>query len=248
VHVGESAKVTENYFAISYWQTLLGFSVLGCIFLLRAIRNKQYFIVLMLVSSSIMTISYLFPVQITLYWRYFPFIFLSCSFLLSAHIFTFERKYSICFILLCVGIGMYGSYTKVSTLLTREPFAIHEFDQVMSHVPPHAILLSDPNTSYHIAPFYTVSVASVPYNHANPALIAESKIRYEDTFAFFSTSTTEQQSSFLNKYHVQYVLINQHAIPDYIAFDYDRAWLKTFSLTVPSEVVYKNEYLTLYKI
>lgn len=249
VQLGQSDKVTENLFALEYWQLLLGPSVLGVIYLIKSIKERRYFVALLVISSGLIALLYLSPIRISLYWRYFPFIYLGLSFLLVQYLARMPRVWATTVLMLLMTTGVYGEYLKAVSLTVRASNIGHEFSEIVSELPNDVVVLSDPNTSYHLITVANVKVVAVPYNHANPVYISESKKRYEDAYDFFtSPSSTEIQSEFVQRYGIQYVLINQEYQPDYIKFDTDRTWLQSFSLQLPHEVIFKNSVLKLYKL
>jgi hypothetical protein len=250
VQVGATDQVKENYFEISYWKSILGLSLLGIIFLPRLIREKRYFIATLLVCSAIMTASYLLPVRVSLYWRYFPFIFLGVSLALSLYIVKMNRWALGIFLVLFFASGLMYSKQRLDLVLRNNVIERNEYEEVMKFIPENSIIMSDPNTSYHLAALHDVKVVAVPYNHANPAYIPESKERYDEGYIFLtsSTSTVETQEEFLKKYKADFVLIDEKYIPDYVRFGHDRSWLSNFNLLVQHELIFENDHMKLFKL
>jgi hypothetical protein len=249
VQIGGTDKVTANLFDISAWQSLLGISILGLCFLPLLYREKKYFVLFLTLSSALMTLSYLLPVRVSLYWRFFPFVFLGLSLTLAMNVLSFRKSALNLLLFAILGIGIWNSYTKIELLLKKPVANASEFSTVIAKIPPNSVVLSDPNSSYHIAAFYPINTASISYNHANPSYIKQSQLRYEDNIDFLTQklSSTEQKA-LLEKYKVDFVLINTQFFPDFILLTADRNWLLEFKLLVPNEKVYEDDNFILYKI
>lgn len=249
VQVGTTDRVTENYFSFSYWPQLLGFTFLGVIFVPHLVRKRIYFLLLLTISSIIITLSYLFPIRISLYWRFFPFIFLGLSLILSNYIHKFSIKKIILFLSIFLILGIHNTKNKIDYILANEEYGPLEFKEVIKNIKKDAVVLSDPNTAYHIAGLFNQPVMAVSYNHANPASILESKNRYEQNIEFLSTDLSyDDQRAILKKYEVEYILIDNMYRPDYIGLNYDRSWLTHFELVVPNTVIFEDDRFILYKI
>jgi hypothetical protein len=154
------------------------------------------------------------------------------------------------FLLLFFASGLLYSKQRLDLVMRNNVIEKEEYDEVMKYIPTDSIIMSDPNTSYHIAALHDVKVVAVPYNHANPAYIPQSKTRYDEGYIFLtsSTSTVSSQEDFLKKYQAHFVLIDQKYIPDYVRFGQDRSWISNFNLLAPHELVFENDRMKLYKL
>jgi hypothetical protein len=250
VESGGSNSAVDNLFALKYWTLILGSQLIGIVFLAKSLRmKKDLFIPIMLIFSVIMTLSYLLPVRVTLYWRYFPFIVICLSALIAKHLFVLNKKHAFVFLAVLITFGVLNVTNRINRLLALDYFSDRAYSDVMRYIPPGEVVLSDPNTSYHLTSIYNIRVVSVSYNHANPAYIPESKIRYTEVMDFLtSDKTEEEQALFFKKYNVSYVLINKNYVPDHIKLTDNLDFLDSFKLKVPTIELLNNNDFDLFKL
>ena len=246
VEVGTSDKVTQNYFVVSQWPYLLGITFIGIIFIPYLMRNKRLHIVLMLAFSAFMTASYLYPVRVSLYWRYFPLLFLGVSLAFVIGLKTLSKTIAVFLITLLAVLGIYNVRSRVNSLTSQGLTTSNQYIQIAEDIPDQAIVFSDPNTSYHLAALYPFRVVAIPYNHANPAYIPQSKQRYQEANTLLNGEGDQQ--SFFDKYDVEYVVINRKYYPDFILLDPNKSKADKFILKVPSTKLKTVNNMELYRL
>jgi hypothetical protein len=248
VEVGTSSKVTANYFSFDAWPSLLGVTILGFVFLPKLWSKKQYFVFFLAIFSAAMTISYALPIRVSLYWRYFPFLFMGLSLALAIYASTLHPRLLIVLVVVMSLVGMLNIYNKLNILWLRAPSPEQQYSEVAKKIPAGSVVFSDPNTSYHLASLYPIRVVAVPYGHANPAFIAQSKRRYDETIRLLKGSESAgQQEAFMKRYGVQYVLLNENYYPDNVKVT-DDAELNKFSLEAPAHLLANQGGLRLYRL
>jgi hypothetical protein len=193
-------------FSYSGWLSIGGMGILGLILI---VKEKNKFINIWVIGFLLISLSYLTPFGVPLYWRFFPLLILIGFYLLTKFAvgqYRYVNKYVLIFTILS---GMLLSGMKIKSRLEWETNSPDKLFFLRSLPDENFSILSDPYTSYMVSGLFGMNIVASRVGHENPLNPEDSLTRREDLENFFLTHITKEElESFYKKYKIKYILIN----------------------------------------
>jgi hypothetical protein len=201
----------SSIFELQDWLAVAGIMLVG-IFSVLIVKNRIitiWFFALLFVLAS-----YLYPVRISSYWRFFPITLLALSFLVTYWLSSMNRTMRTFILFMILIFGFSSFINKVDTIGYRQPVTLESF-QFLEQIPKDKMILSDSETSYLFSGLTGHAVLVVNKTHWNPVNHEVSEERYKDSLAFWRENDETGSTYVIDKYRVEYVLINKKIFRNY---------------------------------
>lgn len=228
-------------FEISTWLTVAGVAFLG---LIASVKTKSKILVFWMLLLLFITASYLYPVRISSYWRFFPMMLIPLYFLITEWISSQRNLLRTLILFMLIIFGVNSFVNKVNTIGFRDPINPSGFN-FLTFIPKDKLIFSDPETSYFLSGLTGNPVLAVNNTHWNPANVVAAQERYDDSLSFWlgdaSSKTLGHAIYAIEKYNIEFVLINKRIYKNYQSYAKDLG-----NKYRVSELYQDSSYLLLY--
>lgn len=203
--------------------------------------SKQPVLFFWFVGLLFIVASYLYPIRISSYWRFFPSMLLPLGFVIVNWLSELPNTFKIFYMSFILLFGIGSFINKVDTIGYRTP-TLPQTYAFLKIVPKDKLIFSDAETSYIFSGITGNPVLGIPTTHWNPSNTELATIRNSASSSFWNDGKGPGNLTVLKEYEIEYVLINKRIFRNYDLY------VRAIGKTVGTKELYSDDSYILLRL